>query len=256
MSLHDVVQPAIRAARNGFAVTKLTRGYLAEFATQMREVYPETARVHLVNGSAPKPGERQKNPDLARTLEMIAEGGAAVFYNGPIAKMIAAHIQESGGCLTTDDLRRYRARVVEPYTIDYRGYRLFTSPIGAGGLTTLQMLRLIEAHDIASMPLAQRLHLMAEAMKVCWPERLRRFGDPDFVDVDVAAELSDELTGRLQRRLKSGLAAPKPGRVVYTEPMHSTVHISTADIAGNMVSLTQTHGGAFGSVVTVPVDRA
>jgi len=250
--LQDALQPAIRAARNGFAVTKLTRAYLAEFATQMCEEYPETARVHLVNGRAPTLGERQKNPDLARTLEAIGEGGPAAFYKGPIASKIAAHIQESGGCLTTDDLRRYRARVVEPYTIDYRSYRLFTSPIGAGGLTTLQMLRLIEAHDIGSMPLAGRLHLMAEAMKVCWPERLRRFGDPDFVDVDVAAELADELTARLQRRLKIGLAAPKPGRVVYTEPMHSTVHISTADIAGNMVSLTQTHGGAFGSVVTVP----
>ena len=102
------------------------------------------------------------------------------------------------------DLNGYRARVVKPYSVDYRGYHLFTSPIGAGGLTTMQMLRLIEEYDMGSLPLAERLHVMAEAMKVCWPERLKRFGDPDFVDVDVAAELSDEMTSRLKRRMKRG----------------------------------------------------
>ena len=252
MPLSEVTKPAIRAARSGFALTKSSRGYLSDFAPQMRRDFSETARVHLSNGRVPGPGERQTNPDLARTLEMIAEGGSAAFYKGSIAKKIATHIQEEGGCLMSADLNGYRARVVKPYSVDYRGYHLFTSPIGAGGLTTMQMLRLIEEYDMGSLPLAERLHVMAEAMKVCWPERLKRFGDPDFVDVDVAAELSDEMTSRLKRRMKRGLARPGAGRLVAIEPINSTIHISTADVAGTMVSLTQTHGGAFGSLVTVP----
>ena len=89
-------------------------------------------------------------------------------------------------------------------------------------------------------------------MKVCWPERLRRFGDPAFVDIDIAAELSDDFIATLSEKLKVGLESPQPGEVVYYEPMNCTSHISTADAEGNMVSLTQTHGGGFGSMVTVP----
>lgn len=252
MPLSEVIKPAIRAARSGFALTRSSRGYLSDFAPQMRRDFPETARVQLPNGRVPRPGERQTNPDLARTLEMIAEGGPAAFYKGELAQKIATHVQEGGGCLQVADLTRYRARVVEPYRVDYRGYRLFTSSIGAGGLTTMQMLRLLEEHDMGSLPLAERLHVMAEAMKVCWPEPLKRFGDPDFVDVDATAELSDEMIARLKRRIKRELARPGAGRLVAVEPINSTIHISTADVAGTMVSLTQTHGGAFGSLVTVP----
>ena len=151
-----------------------------------------------------------------------------------------------------DDLKNYRPFITQPYEIQYRGYSVYTSPLGAGGLTTLQMLRLIEPFDVAAMSLTERFHLFAEAMKVCWPERLRRFGDPAFVDIDIDEELSDRFTETLLSKLNEGLAAPQRGEVVYYEPMSCTSHISTADAAGNMVSLTQTHGGGFGSMVTVP----
>ena len=114
------------------------------------------------------------------------------------------------------------------------------------------MLRLVEGFDVAALSVSERFHLFAEAMKVCWPERLRRFGDPTFVDIDIESELSDSLTATLSEKLKAGLKSPQPGEVVYYEPMNCTSHISTADADGNMVSLTQTHGGGFGSMVTVP----
>ena len=120
------------------------------------------------------------------------------------------------------------------------------------GLTTLQMLRLVEEFDLAAMSVTERFHLFGEAMKVCWPERLRRFGDPKVVDIDIEMELSDNFTASLREKLKAGLESPQPGEVVYHEPMNCTSHISTADAQGNMVSLTQTHGGGFGSMVTVP----
>ncbi len=252
MPLKETLRPAIHSARYGYTPNRANRGGMAANAERWKRDFPETARVFLKNGKAPKKGETLTNPELAKTLEAVAEGGASAFYEGEIAEMIANHIQERGGCLTAEDLKAYRPLMTEPYQISYRGYSVYTSPLGAGGLTTLQMLRLVEGFDVAKMSLTERFHLFAEAMKVCWPERLRRFGDTDFVDIDIAEELSDGFTMALDARLKSGLDSPQPGEVVYHEPMNCTSHISTADVAGNLVSLTQTHGGGFGSMVTVP----
>lgn len=252
LSLSDVLRPAINSARYGYAPNGANRGGISGNAERWKREFPETARVFLKDGQPPKKGEVLTNPDLARTLEAVAEGGHAAFYEGEIAKIIANHIQELGGCLTVDDLKNYRAFVTQPYEIQYRGYSVYTAPLGAGGLTTLQMLRLVEEFDLADMSLTERFHLFAEAMKICWVERLRRFGDPAFVDIDIDEELSDSFTATLSEKLKAGLESPQPGEVVYHEPMSCTSHISTADAAGNMVSLTQTHGGGFGSMVTVP----
>ena len=252
LPLADVLRPAINSARYGYAPNGANRGGIAGNAERWKRDFPETARVFLKNGSPPKKGETLTNPELARTLEAVAEGGREAFYEGTIAETIANHIQELGGCLTADDLKNYRPFITEPYQIQYRGYSVYTTPLGAGGLTTLQMLRLVEAFGVTEMSLTERFHLFAEAMKVCWPERLRRFGDPNFVDIDIETELSDRFTASLREKLNAGLKSPQPGEVVYHEPMNCTSHISTADAEGNMVSLTQTHGGGFGSMVTVP----
>lgn len=252
LPLADVLRPAINSARYGYAPNSANRGGIAGNAERWKQEFQETARVFLKDGKPPKKGEVLTNPDLARTLEAVAEGGHAAFYEGKIAETIANHIQELGGCLTVDDLQNYCAVITEPYQIQYRGYSVWTAPLGAGGLTTLQMLRLVEEFDVAEMSVTERFHLFAEAMKICWVERLRRFGDPAFVDIDIDAELSDSFTAILSEKLKVGLESPQPGEVVYHEPMSCTSHISTADAEGNMVSLTQTHGGGFGSMVTVP----
>jgi len=252
LPLTEVLQPAINSARYGYAPNSANRGGMAGNAERWKQDFPETARVFLKNGRPPKKGETLTNPELARTLEAVAEGGHAAFYEGSIAETIANHIQELGGCLTDGDLKNYRAFITQPYEIQYRGYSVWTAPLGAGGLTTLQMLRLVEEFEVAEMSLTDRFHLFAEAMKTCWVERLRRFGDPTFVDIDIDEELSDSFTATLSEKLKAGLESPQPGKVVYHEPMSCTSHISTADAEGNMVSLTQTHGGGFGSMVTVP----
>ncbi len=252
LPLSDVLRPAINSARYGYAPNSANRGGIAGNAERWKKEFPETARVFLKNGHPPKKGEVLTNPDLAKTLDTVAEGGHTAFYEGHIAEKIATHIQELGGCLSLDDLKNYRAYITEPYKITYREYSVYTSPLGAGGLTTLQMLRLVEEYDIPNMSLTDRFHLFAEAMKICWIERLQRFGDPNFVDIDINNELSDSFTAKLSEQLKSGLESPQPGEVVYYEPMSCTSHISTADAEGNMVSLTQTHGGGFGSMVTVP----
>lgn len=253
VELAEAVAPSIGAARYGFVPNKVTRGGYVEEARRWHRKFPETARVFLDRrGRPPRAGQRTTNPELARSLEMIAAEGPRVFYSGVLGKTIADHVQELGGCLTIDDLRSYRARVESPCQAAYRDCQVFTPPVGAGGLTTLQMLRVIEGEDVAGMSVTERLHLCIEAMKVCWPERLRRFGDAGYVDLDPKEELSADYIAMLKRRLKRGLKSPKPGKIVAPEPISCTSHISTADRAGNMVSLTQTHGGGFGSMVTVP----
>ena len=252
LPLKEVLRPAINSARYGYAPNGANRGGIAGNAERWKKEFPETARVFLKDGNPPKKGEVLTNPDLARTLEAVAEGGHEGFYESHIAEKIANHIQDLGGCLTVEDLKNYRPFITDPYEIQYRDYSVYTSPLGAGGLTTLQMLRLVEGYDIVDMSITERFHLFAEAMKICWVERLRRFGDPKFVDIDIAEELSDSFTAKLSEQLKAGLDSPQAGEVVYYEPMSCTSHISTSDAEGNMVSLTQTHGGGFGSMVTVP----
>ena len=252
MPLAEVIKPAIGAARFGYVPGRRNRLGLVENAGRWRSDFPETARLLLKDGRPPRRGERVTNPELARTLEELAEDGQSLFYRGPLGKKIAARVEELGGCLTAQDMRGYRARVVKPYAATYRDCRLFTPPLAAGGLTTLQILRLLEAFELGTMTAVERMHHLAEAMKSCWPERLERYGDPALVEIDAEAELSDELVARLGRRMKEGLRSPGPGRLVVPEPISCTSHISTADVAGNLVSLTQTHGGGFGSMVAVP----
>ena len=248
----QILQPAIQSARYGFVPNRSNLNGIAANADRWKRDFPETARVYLKNGNPPKPNQKLTNPELARTLEMIAADGAPAFYHGEIAQKIANHIQETGGCLTTEDFHQYQAKIVEPYQIQYRDHQLFTPPLGAGGLTTLQMLRLIENYNVAKTPVAQRFHLLAEAMKICWPIRLKRFGDPSFIKIDPATELGDQFISDLKPNFENGLKSPQTGKIVTYEPISCTSHISTADTNGNMVALTQTHGGGFGSMVTVP----
>ena len=211
MPLGEVIRPAIRSARYGYVPNTANRGAMAGNAERWLQDFPETARVFLKNGRAPKPGERLTNADLARTLETVAEGGFAAFYQGSIAQTIVDYIQECGGCLSVEDFQRYTPRVLEPYEINYRGYRIYTAPLGAGGLTTLQMLRLIESYDVGSTSLVERTHLLAEAMKIGWQERLSRFGDPDFVEIDISKELSDSFVAKFAPELKEGSEIAEAG---------------------------------------------
>ena len=252
LPLAQILQPAIQSARYGFVPNRSNLNGIATNADRWRRDFPETARVYLKNGVPPEPNQKLTNPELARTLEMIAADGAPAFYSGEIAQKIVNHIQKIGGCLTTEDFHQYQAKIVEPYQIQYRDCRLSTPPLGAGGLTTLQMLRLIENYNMAQMSVTQRLHLLAEAMKTCWPARLKRFGDPLFTGIDPSTELGDQFISDLKSSFENGLKSPQPGKIVAYEPISCTSHISIADADGNLVALTQTHGGGFGSMVTVP----
>jgi len=253
LPLADVMQPANAAARHGFAVDAWTVLKITETLVPRASRFPETLRWFSRDGRPPRPGETLANPDLAAVLEVIAQKGAAAFYRGEIAHAIVDTVQRAGGILTLDDLAAYTAQEVAPARASYRGMEAFTPPLPAGGLTVLQMLRVLEGLDIPRSSDADRVHLLVEVAKACWRERLTRYGDPACVSIDQDAALSQPLVGTLRGEVEAGLRSPRGGTVVAPDPLLTgTVHVCTADCRGNVVSLTFTHGGSFGSLVTVP----
>jgi gamma-glutamyltranspeptidase/glutathione hydrolase len=253
LSLHEVMQPAIGAAANGFPVDDWTIFKITEVLLPRRERFPETLSVYSVNERPPRAGDRMSNPDLARVLDRIGRDGAEAFYRGEVARAIVDVVQQNGGLLTLDDLAAYRAREHALVSMPYRDTMIHTPGLPSGGITVLQMLRVLEGLPVASPHRDEEMaHALVEIGKVCWRERLTRYGDPSHVTVDPAAELGDAAVARLREEAAAGLKAPAPGAVIAPDPVISTVHVCTADSAGNVVSLTQTHGGSFGSLLSVP----
>ena len=254
LTLPTVMGPAIRIARDGLVINAGTANAIAVRADKFKADFPDTARLLMPNGVPPKAGEKLEFPGLLDTLKQIAENAADAFYRGDIADKIVSCLKQQGGIMAKEDLADYQARVVEPLEISYRGYRLYTPPLCVGGFTTFQMLRVLDGFNLVDMkPGSPELyHLFAEVMKVCWRERLTKLGDPDFVPIDQEAELADEHIEVLRERVNAGLQHPTRGELIAPEPLRCTSHICAADAKGNIVSLTQTHGGNFGSLVAVP----
>jgi gamma-glutamyltranspeptidase/glutathione hydrolase len=254
LPLAALMAPAIRAARDGWTCNGNTHRNLRENAERITRDFPATARLLMPQGQVPQPGERMTNPELAVTLEGLAAGGLRSFYEGGPATRIVEGLRAQGGILEQEDLSGYRARQVDPVRMEYRGRTLHTPPVGCGGITSFQMLRVLEGFDLeerrpGTVPF---YHLFAEVMKACWRRRLTTLGDPQFTGVSELGQLDEALIRELRAEVEEGLRHPQPGERIAPEPMNCTSHLCAADAAGNVVSLTQTHGGSFGSLVTVP----
>ena len=254
LPLETVMRPAIASARQGFPVDTWTVQKIAETLQPHAERYPEAFRLFSVRGRPPRPGDMMTNPDLARTLEAVARNGAREFYQGELARAIVHAVRADGGILTLEDLASYTPQETAPLSVSFRGHTVWTPPLPAGGLTVLQMLRVLEGFTLPhSGDDADLIHLLVEVAKPCWRERLTKCGDPEVVIIDSAAELGDGRVETLRGEVSHGLKAPRPGEVIAPDPLLTgTVHLCTADHKGNVVSLTTTMGGSFGSLLAVP----
>ncbi|MDR7419963.1 MAG: gamma-glutamyltransferase, partial [Armatimonadota bacterium] len=253
LPLRDVLRPAIEAAHKGFPLDAWTVEKLHETLVPNAERFPDTLRLFSVDGHPPRAGDTLAVPELAATLEAIADGGAEVFYRGPIGRAIVAAVRRAGGILTGDDLATYAPVICRPLCARYRDLDICTPPLPSGGLTLLQMLRVLEGLDLVGDGADHWLaHVLVEVAKVCWRERLTLYGDPDSVRVESEHELAETRVAALRRRAEDGLRSPQPGEVIASDPIIGTVHLCAADVAGNVVSLTETHGGNFGSLFLVP----
>ncbi|MDE2999022.1 MAG: gamma-glutamyltransferase [Gemmatimonadota bacterium] len=254
LDLNTVIQPAIQVAENGFRVSR----YLAESVAQNERHlnrFPETARIFLPGGRPLSAGTRLVQSDLAASLRDIAEGGADVLYDGPLGKRIVDHVQETGGILTMEDLGAYRAVRRRAIRGTYRGYELVVpSPPCSGGVHILQILNLLEGFGIADLGFgtADGIHVLAECFKIAFADRTQYMGDPEHVDVPV--EWLTSKTYGAQRRADISFA--KAARMDAGTPPSAesacTTHVTTADAAGNIASMTQTINEGFGCKVVVP----
>jgi gamma-glutamyltranspeptidase/glutathione hydrolase len=242
-----VMAPAIARAREG---VRLTPGQALTWLT-MKARADDEPRPSRAGLPAIVP-----MPELAASLEAIADEGSVVFYSGRIGRAIADHVAKLAGILTRDDMAAYSARVVEPVTVDVRGHRLATPPPASGGLSSLQITalydRLARGGKTGGSGSAEALSASIEIAKVVWEERLTRMADAPAMTDGPAALLSEAHLDALEARVVTGLARPEPGRIVAPDPLRGTVHLAAADREGNVVSWTQTHGGGYGSGVMVP----
>ena len=210
MSLHDVMQPAIRLASEGFAVDSAlyrsinsSRRLIGEFAG---------AKIFLANGAAPAPGSIFKQPDLARTLTLIADQGPLAFYTGPIADKLVAEQKADGGIITKEDLARYKPIERVPIEGTYRGYRLFTMPpSSSGGITMLETLNQLETWPrLPAFGSAEYTHLVAEAFRRSFIDRNTKLGDPAFVKVPLEELTSKEYARKLASTIDPAHATRSP----------------------------------------------
>lgn len=246
-----LIAPAIRLAEGHIIDTARSQSIGWERDVFMR--FPASRAQFLVNDSAPPPGTMWRQPDLARTLRLIADSGPDVFYRGQIADLIVAEMQRGGGLITKEDLARYQAKWRQPVQLTYRGYTIYSMPPpSSGGVTMGELLNILEGYD--SLPrfgTPAYVHLVAEAMRRAFIDRNRYLGDPDFVQMPLERLLSKDYAATLRRQIDPQHATPTPPAATSGgEPMHTT-HYSIVDANGNAVAVTTTLNGGFGSGVTV-----
>jgi gamma-glutamyltranspeptidase/glutathione hydrolase len=250
LPLGRVLEAAIGYASDGFPVT----ARLAFFIEMMREdllAEPEAAMLFFPEGSAPRPGARLTNANLARTLQAIADQGWSGFYEAPVAAEMARFSQSSGGFFALADFARQTSAWGAPLSALYRGVEIFNTPPPTQGFSVLEMLNLIEPHDVRRMDLLgpDRAHLLVQAKQIAYHDRDLLLADPDFADVPVEMLISKPYASKRGRLidLKSALRwdqVPSSGSLAG-----DTVYLAAVDGDGNAVSLIQSLYGAFGSCV-------
>jgi len=254
LSLARSLAPAIRLAREGFPVDERYRR-LARFRLEALRRHPEAAQIFLHEGEVPPPGFVLRQPDLARSLEIIARRGAAGFYQGPLARRLVEGVRAAGGIWTLEDLAAYRAIEREPVRGRYRGLRITSaSPPSSGGVALLTMLNILAADDLQALDEPTRVHLVVEAMRRAYRDRAQYLGDPDFVTVPVARLTHPYYGAALRNTIRLDRATPSaslPGAPAG-HAGSDTTHFSILDGAGNRVAATLSINFPFGAAFVPP----
>ena len=249
LPLSRSLAPAIRIAREGFPVyARLERGYASR--REVMERYPGTRAVFLADGDPPQVGETLRQPDLARTLELLADQGFDGFYRGDVAAKLVASVNAEGGEWKAEELAGYRVREREPIRFRYRGWNIVTAPpVSSGGVALAEILQMVAGWDLARLDQAHRVHLLVEAMRRAYRDRTIYLGDPDFVKIPLPRLLSPDYAAGLRATIHPDKATPSallPGQPAPLED-EETTHFSIIDAEGNIVSATQTVNLLYGS---------
>ncbi|MDP6370922.1 MAG: gamma-glutamyltransferase [Vicinamibacterales bacterium] len=251
-----LVDPAIALARDGFPVTHALAASL-ERAVQRMSQHPASVAQFSKDGVPYEAGETLVQPDLARTLERIADQGPAGFYAGETARLIADEMRANGGLITEADLANYEAKKREPIRGTYRGYEnISMPPPSSGGIVLVQMLNVLEDYDLASFGFrsARTVHLITEVMRRGYADRALHLGDPDFNTDMPIDRLTSKAYAAEQRASIDMARASVSSPTSFTWPAESpeTTHFSVVDRDRNAVSLTYTLEFGYGSGIVVP----
>ena len=282
ISLSQAIDPAIKLAEDGFEINRFLAEDTASFRTTLQ---PETEEIFRLASGDPLPeGYLLRQPDLAETLRLIATNGPDVFYRGEIAEAIVEVVQERTqagdpglGRMTLSDLDAYDVVIREPIVGDYRDYTLRSmSPPSSGGLTVIQMLKMLERFPIGDesqgfgFGATRTLNVMIDAMRLAFADRAVWMGDEDFVDVPKDGLIDDDYMAMRSAlidpdaRIPEALPDdPRPFETAtldngiklasLTQPDHGhTTHFSVVDKWGNVVSYTTTIEAGWGSGIMVP----
>jgi len=250
----ELLEPAIHYAETGVPEPQVIGFYIKRnMAAFLRagagiEETANAVHTYMPGGKAPGDGDVFRNPDLARTYRLIAEGGWDVFYNGEIAQTIAAYFKRIGGWMTVDDLRQMKADWNEPLVTTYRGVQVHGMAENTQGLATLQMLNILENFDLREMGFqsTQSLHTQIEAKRLAYEDRARYYADPRFSKVPTEWLNSKEYAAKRAKLIQPDkiLTPVYPGQA----PSHGdTTYFCTADSDGMMVSMIQSNFRGMGS---------
>ncbi|MEP3045573.1 MAG: gamma-glutamyltransferase [Roseibium sp.] len=252
----DLIAPAIGLAENGIEVTQDLAASL-EARSERLGKDQATADIFYKAGLTPyQPGEVLKQGDLAKTLRLIADQGPAGFYEGEVAKSIAAKVQAAGGGMTVEDLASYKPVWRAPVTGNYRSYEIASMPPpSSGGVHIVQILNMLEAYPLGEYGFnsADTIHVMAEAKRRAYADRSKYLGDPDYSDVPVKGLTHPDYAKELAQSISMSTATPStdvaPGNPIPYES-NETTHFSVVDKDGNAVSNTYTLNFSYGVGLT------
>lgn len=252
MPWRELFASALHYAANGFPVSSSLARWSAVNASTADDVqrnlqrFSEFARIFMKDGAPLRAGDILRQPDLASTLEAVAEGGAGVFYAGDVAAAMTAELEAHGALITREDFAAHRAEWVKPIRVKYRGYEACNLPPNCQGMASLEILNILENFDVAALGegSADYYHVLIEATKEAFLDRDRYLSDPDFVSVPLA-DLLSERHGRAQA---ARIRMHEAGRDhALLDPKGDTVWLGTVDAEGNAVSLIQSIYHDFGS---------
>ncbi len=253
-----LLEPAIALARDGIVVTRDLAAQLERRKERNCRNAATCGYFYKEDGSPYLFGERLVQADLAASLQLIADEGPDAFYRGAIAEMIVAEMEAGGGLIDMASLAAYKPAIREAISTTYRGYEVVTMPPpSSGGVHVLQMLNVLSHFPIAEMGRgsADKIHLLAEVMRLAYADRSKHLGDPDFYNVPLDWLLSEEYAEELAAGIDMQRARPSAEVAPGVPPRHEspdTTHFSVMDAAGNVVSNTYTLNGSYGSAISVP----
>jgi len=250
--LNEDLAAAIRTAEEGFPVPEWTAAYWADEVDLLRSD-DAASKVYLPNDHAPRVGEVFHNPDLAWSLQQIAEQGRDAFYKGEIAKKIMESMRHHNGTMMAEDLAGYSSEWAEPISTTYRDWTVYEMPPNGQGIAALEMLNIMETFPMGQLGFgsAKALHAMIEAKKLAYADMAKYVADPRGQKIPVAALLSKEWAKQRAQLIdaehaKCDVAAGElPGG-------SDTTYLSVVDRDGNMVSLIQSNYDLFGSGIVAP----